>query len=114
MSMTGATGPSGLPSHAAVLEGLRRICFRQVVRYRHEPVVDVLRQLGFVDWGRQPARLSQLPASARAESYQAPVEVAALTATGQAALDWLAALEHSPQWAEIKSLPYGFRRWKRP
>jgi hypothetical protein len=79
--MIGATEPSGLPSHEAVLEGLRRACFRQVVRYRHEPMVDALRQLGFVDWGRQPTRLSQLPASARSASYHAPVEVAQLTAT---------------------------------
>ena len=107
MSMTCATGPSGLPSHAAVLEGLRRVCFRQVVRYQHDPLFDALARMAFVAWVRQPVRLSQQPVSVRSQRVPTPVEVAELTDTGRAALDWLAGLEQSDQWLVIRARPYG-------
>lgn len=95
------------PSHADVLEGLRRVVYRQVVRYRHEPLFDVLHQLGFVDWVRQPVPLSQRPVSARSPHHPAPVEIAVLNDTGRAALDRLSGLEQSPRWADLQGAPYG-------
>lgn len=50
---------SSVPSHAAVLAALRHIGRRQVVRHRHDPIVDTLVRWGFVAWVRQPVRLSQ-------------------------------------------------------
>ncbi|WP_175891579.1 hypothetical protein [Burkholderia cepacia] len=97
--------PHEIPSHAAALDGLRHACHRQVVRHRH----DVLVQMGFVIWTRQPTRLSQ-QVSARSRLVPAPIEVAELTPLGRSALDWLTGLEHRPRWAVLRELPYGLRR----
>lgn len=98
-----------VPSYEAVLDGLRHVCHRQVVRYRHDARFAALAGMGFITWVRQPIRLSQQPVSARSIPYRAPVEVAELTATGRSALDWLRDLAQSPQWHMLKSLPYGHR-----
>jgi hypothetical protein len=98
------------PSHAAVLDGLRHVCHRQVVRHRHGARFDVLVQMGFMAWVRQPTRLSQQHASTLAVAYHPPIEVAELTPLGRSALDWLTGLEHRPRWAVLRELPYGARR----
>jgi hypothetical protein len=95
------------PSHETVLEGLRRVCYRQVVRYRDEPVFDALVEMGFIVWVRQDPSLSQQQMPAGSRSYRAPVEVAVMGATGHTALNWLAHLEQSPQWPVLRALPYG-------
>lgn len=107
--MPTSEGISFTLSHAVVLDGLRRAYHRQVVRFRHEAVFDGLARMGFIDWTRQPTRLSQQDSSARASAYHAPVEVAELTVTGHVALEWLTALERSPWWETLRALPYGRR-----
>ncbi|KUY84948.1 hypothetical protein WI25_35390 [Burkholderia cepacia] len=92
-----------------MLDGLRHACHRQVVRHRHDALFDVLVQMGFVTWTRQPTRLSQ-QVSARSRLVPAPIEVAELTPLGRSALDWLTGLEHRPRWAVLRERPYGLRR----
>lgn len=94
------------PSHAAVLDGLRHACHRQVVRHRHTPVFDALVELDFIVWVRQPIRLSQ-QVSERSRHVPAPIEVAELTALGHAALDWLMTLEANAHWETLRARPYG-------
>ncbi|MEX3630140.1 MAG: hypothetical protein VB138_12375 [Burkholderia sp.] len=96
------------PTYAAVLDGLRHLCHRQVMRYRHGAPVDALAQLGFIAWVRQPVRLSQ-QVSEQSRYVPAPIAVAALTDTGHAALDWLVALEATAQWEVLRVRPYGTR-----
>jgi len=101
--------PTASPSHKAVLEGLKRTCYRQVQRYRHDPLLDVLERMTLVAWVRQPLRLSQLPLSARAPRVPAPVEIAELTDAGRAALERLSSLEQSDQWLAIRATPYALQ-----
>ncbi|WP_175907732.1 MULTISPECIES: hypothetical protein [Burkholderia] len=96
------------PTYAAVLDGLRRVCHRQVVRHRHGAPFEAFAQLGFITWVRQPVRLSQ-QVSERSRFVPTPVDVAELTDTGRAALDWLVALEATAQWETLRARPYGMR-----
>lgn len=95
-------------TYAVVLDGLRRVCHRQVVRYRHGAPFDALAQLGFIAWVRQPVRLSQ-QVSERSRHVPVPIEVAELTDTGRAALEWLISLEASAHWETLRARPYGMR-----
>ncbi|WP_157381844.1 hypothetical protein [Burkholderia ubonensis] len=100
------TNSGNSPSYATVLEGLRHVCHRQVVRYRRGAPFDALAQMGFIVWVRQPIRLSQ-QVSERARLVPTPIEVAELTTLGRAALDWLIALEANAHWETLRSRPYG-------
>lgn len=96
------------PTYAAVLDGLRRVCHRQVVRYRQGAPFDALAQMGFIAWVRQPVRLSQ-QVSEKSRYVPAPIDIAELTDTGRAALDWLVGLETTSQWETLRARPYGAR-----
>jgi hypothetical protein len=97
---------TGLPSHEAVLEGLRHIHYRQVVRHKHAALFDTLARMAFIAWVRQPLRVSQQPVSTRSQHIPLPVEVAELTDTGRAALDWLTRLEQLDEWIVRRTSPY--------
>ncbi|MDN7431424.1 hypothetical protein [Burkholderia sp. AU45388] len=103
-----ATNSSAAPSYATVLDGLRHVCHRQVVRYRHGAPVEALARMGFIAWVRQPIRLSQQVAE-RSRLVPVPIEVAELTDTGRAALDWLVAFEATAHWETLHTRPYSTR-----
>ncbi|MEX3556467.1 MAG: hypothetical protein VB131_07975 [Burkholderia gladioli] len=91
-----------------MLDGLRQVRHRQIVRDRHGGPVDALARMGFLVWARQPIRLSQ-QGSERSRHVTAPIKIAELTMTGRAALDWLVALEATPHWEILRVRPYGAR-----
>ncbi|MFW2275957.1 hypothetical protein [Burkholderia orbicola] len=93
-------------SYEAVLDSLRHVCYRQVVRYRHEPIFDALMDMRLIVWVRQPIRLSQLDASVRSKYYRESIEIAELTLAGRAVLHRLVELELLASWAKLRSRPY--------
>jgi hypothetical protein len=93
-------------THAALLDALRRVRQRQVVRYRHARVLDALHALGLIEWVRQPERRSQQLSSPDSAFYRAPIEVAQFTPAGRTALDRLVRLEDAPGWSQLAGAPY--------
>lgn len=93
-------------THTAVLDALRHVRQRQVVRYRHGRVLDALHALGLIEWTRQPVRVSQQLSSPDPAFYHAPAEVAQLTAAGRSTLARLVCLEDAPGWADIARAPF--------
>lgn len=112
-AMTSSTVRMLYPSHQAVLDGLRHVCLRQVVRHRHDAIVDTLARWGFVMWVRQPIRRSQLEGSPLSGGVPVPEYVAELTDNGRGCLDWLAALERTRWWDVLRMKPYPFPRGSR-
>ncbi len=97
------------PTHHAVLEDLRHVRLRQVVRHRHARGIDALVGLGFVQWASEAPRPSQRDRRATASDYLPPVEIAELTPLGLRALEWLTQLEQGPWWDELRWRAYGSR-----
>ncbi|MFP3277858.1 MAG: hypothetical protein RXR52_44210 [Paraburkholderia sp.] len=97
-------------THTAVLDALRHVRQRQVVRYRHGRVLDALHALGLIEWTREPVRVSQQQSSPDSAFYHAPAEVAQLTAAGRSTFARLISLEDAPGWAHVARTPFrGFR-----
>lgn len=92
-------------TYAVVLDGLRRVLYREVVRYRQSAPFEAFAEMGFIAWVRQPVRLSQ-QVSDWSRHVPAPVDVAELTESGRAAMEWLVALEAAPQWDELRARIY--------
>lgn len=90
-------------NHARLLELLRFVAHRQVVRGRHSPVLNRLFDWGWIAWDRRPPRTSQLTRSHHT-TLALPEDVAVLTVTGRAMLDQLAALEASTSWNGLKEI----------